>query len=524
LLGAQCWQASGVHQAKENRYSIKKLVVIYNHIGGCMNQEYLQLYQRIQDFDLDDRNAKFPFSQKLAKENRWSAEYTQRAIEEYKKFAFLAVVAGHPVTPSEQVDRVWHLHLLYTRSYWEDFCPNVLQIHLHHNPTLGGSSEQSKYYNQYDRTLASYESFFGESPPTDIWSPAKIRFGRDTRVALVNTEQNWIISKPNWNLIPKFSVNRSVILSLLFVLTFMVTGCQVIASFPNPLKLTGPEFLAFYIPLAIVGLVLANSLRTFFCSSGDRPNQQQFEDLSTYEVAVLSGGDRPTSTAIASLIQQEYVEVEKKRFFLSTQKKLVLKKTVSDTFHPIEWSVARAIVVAKGEIKRVFQESRNSGNEIQERLQQLGLLLSADRAFKAQIYPSLIVAFLLGLGAIRIILGISAGKPTGYLIMCIIFLLVFGSKFFNKPYRSVEGDRILKDLTDRLQHLKTADRSNPELPLAFALFGAIVLTADSAFADFHQMLVSSGSGTAGIGVDGGAGCGGGCGGGGGGGCGGGCGG
>lgn len=77
-----------------------------------MNQEYIKLYQRIKDFQIDDRHAKFTFSQKLAKENRWSAEYTQRAIEEYKKFAFLAVVAGHPVTPSEQVDRVWHMHLL----------------------------------------------------------------------------------------------------------------------------------------------------------------------------------------------------------------------------------------------------------------------------------------------------------------------------------------------------------------------------------------------------------------------------
>ncbi|MGB6167728.1 MAG: hypothetical protein WBF52_09095, partial [Geitlerinemataceae cyanobacterium] len=124
----------------------------------CMNAKNIQLYQRIQDFSIDLSDSKFPFSQRLAKENGWSAEYTQRAIAEYKKFVFLAVVAGHPVTPSEQVDRVWHLHLLYTRSYWENFCPNVLQMSLHHSPTLGGSSEQSKFYDWYDRTLASYKA------------------------------------------------------------------------------------------------------------------------------------------------------------------------------------------------------------------------------------------------------------------------------------------------------------------------------------------------------------------------------
>ena len=33
------------------------------------------------------------------------------AIEEYRKFVFLALVAGHQITPSDQVDQVWHLHL-----------------------------------------------------------------------------------------------------------------------------------------------------------------------------------------------------------------------------------------------------------------------------------------------------------------------------------------------------------------------------------------------------------------------------
>jgi hypothetical protein len=35
-------------------------------------------------------------------------------------------ISTHIVTPSEQVDQVWHLHLTYTRSYWDEFCPNVL--------------------------------------------------------------------------------------------------------------------------------------------------------------------------------------------------------------------------------------------------------------------------------------------------------------------------------------------------------------------------------------------------------------
>lgn len=181
-----------------------------------MELEQAQLYQRLQTFCLDDSNAVFPFSKRLARENRWSVQYAQRVIAEYKKFAFLAVVAGHPVTPSDQVDQVWHLHLLYTYSYWEEFCPKILQTPLHHGPTRGGKSENNKFNDWYSQTLASYTTFFGETPPNDIWPPPHIRFGRDIHFARVNTQQNWIF--------PKFTLNQQAKILLLVpsALTFIL--------------------------------------------------------------------------------------------------------------------------------------------------------------------------------------------------------------------------------------------------------------------------------------------------------------
>ncbi|WP_413166968.1 glycine-rich domain-containing protein [Capilliphycus salinus ALCB114379] len=118
-----------------------------------MNLQQQELYQRLQGFSLDEPNAKLSFSKRLARDNGWTVEYTQQAIAEYKKFAFLAVVAEHPVTPSEQVDQVWHLHLAYTRSYWDELCPNILQKTLHHNPTQGGHLEGEKFNDWYNKTL-----------------------------------------------------------------------------------------------------------------------------------------------------------------------------------------------------------------------------------------------------------------------------------------------------------------------------------------------------------------------------------
>lgn len=165
-----------------------------------MNSEQKQLFTKIKAFSLDKADANFTFSQRLAKENDWNIKYTNRVIEEYRKFVFLAVVAGHIVTPSEQVDRVWHLHLTYTHSYWDEFCPHILGKSLHHQPTNGGESEQTKYYDLYCQTLASYTKFFGNQPPEDIWSSPQNRFSKDLSYKRVNIEKNWIIPKPNLSL------------------------------------------------------------------------------------------------------------------------------------------------------------------------------------------------------------------------------------------------------------------------------------------------------------------------------------
>ena len=150
------------------------------------------LLERIRAFAFDDGETAFPFAARLARENRWSREYTQRAIEEYRRFMFLAVTAGHPVTPSDQVDQVWHLHLLYTCSYWDRFCRETLGRRIDHGPTKGGPQESTKFTDWYERTLDSYRRVFGP-PPEDVWPPPAIRFGDDLHYVRVNTRHNCII-------------------------------------------------------------------------------------------------------------------------------------------------------------------------------------------------------------------------------------------------------------------------------------------------------------------------------------------
>lgn len=214
-----------------------------------MNAEQAELYERIQTFSLDKPEAQLPLSKRLARDNGWSLPYARQAIEEYKKFAFLAVAAGHPVTPSDQVDQVWHLHLTYTRSYWEEFCSEVLQTPLHHDPTRGGQAENQKFDDWYGKTLESYERFFEQAPPAAIWPTSKDRFGRDLYFVRVNTQQNWVL--------PKLPVQKWTTTSLAILLTLILSGCYVGSFESNINPFTG-------VLLALVCVVAGFGLIKFF--------------------------------------------------------------------------------------------------------------------------------------------------------------------------------------------------------------------------------------------------------------------
>jgi hypothetical protein len=152
------------------------------------------LWQRIKNFEIDDPEAALTFTERLARENGWSLEFAVRAVDEYKKFMFLLCIAPHPLTPSDQVDQVWHLHLLYTESYWEEFCHNVLQRKIHHGPTKGGKSEHDKYSDWYAKTKSLYAEVFGAHPPGDLWPSSEIRFG-ETNFMRINLDRNLVIKK-----------------------------------------------------------------------------------------------------------------------------------------------------------------------------------------------------------------------------------------------------------------------------------------------------------------------------------------
>ncbi|WP_299476692.1 hypothetical protein [uncultured Roseibium sp.] len=156
-----------------------------------------ELWKRISECHPDDVEADFPFSRRLARDNGWSHDFALSVITEYQRFAYLSRMKSGMVTPSDEVDQAWHLHLTYTRHYWGVF-KDALGGALHHMPTKGGAGQAALFREAYQKTLDLYETEFGARPPEDTWPSPDVRFGRAPHFQRINTKDVWVVPKPAW--------------------------------------------------------------------------------------------------------------------------------------------------------------------------------------------------------------------------------------------------------------------------------------------------------------------------------------
>ncbi|MES1227999.1 MAG: TIGR04222 domain-containing membrane protein, partial [Armatimonadota bacterium] len=264
-----------------------------------MSDDRQAAWQKLLTYSFDKPDSRFPFSAKVARENGWSLAYTLRVIEEYRKFAFLAATAGHPVSPPDTVDQAWHTHILYTYDYWKVFCPEYLGFDLHHGPTKGGAKETAKFQDWYAKTLASYEAFFGEKPPVDIWPTVEQRAQEKFQHQRVDKARHWVIRKPRFS-------SRWFAYST-FALPLVACGCAAANGATNPLDYDGQSFIGFYMMSFLVAYAAAWIVRSAFRppnTGGDLVGH-----LSPEEVAMLNGGSPLVlRTALASLRSQDCIQ------------------------------------------------------------------------------------------------------------------------------------------------------------------------------------------------------------------------
>lgn len=242
------------------------------------------LWWRLQEFPVGGEQADWDagsdaggltFSQRLARENDWTLQHARRCIDEYRRFLFLAARAGHPITPSDAVDQVWHQHLVYTENYWTDLCGDVLPSPLHHGPTRGGQEQRMHFQTQYEKTLDSYRRFFGE-PPADIWPPTDQRFSQSMASVRVDRRRYWLIPKLRWT--GGVSSRAASIAGLMMVPAGVIF----------PFNLDGPTFLVFYGLAIAVGLSVCSI--AFYVGGGSATLLKHGQTLGWGQLELLAEG------------------------------------------------------------------------------------------------------------------------------------------------------------------------------------------------------------------------------------------
>ena len=471
-----------------------------------MEPKSIELWRRLESFQFDEPQVALPFTARLARENGWSREFAHRVTHEYKRFAFLCVVAGHPCTPSEQVDQAWHLHLIYTRSYWDAFCGGVLRQPLHHGPTRGGAEEAGKYTNWYARTLTSYRLHFGE-PPVDIWPPAAKRFGEDIRVKRVNVARNWVIAKPKWWPVMK-------LVSLLGAGGLVVGGCGgTMFGYVPVFDWNGPEFLRFY----AIGYVVALALTWWQYAAWNRSATRRAAAVpiptDLYALAVLTGGAvRAAQVAIVNLVNAGTF-----RLGGNGSSQLVIGGPLPESAHPVERAIY-ANLLSRGDslAGATFVTEAAELPEVRSLVEGQGNHLRSPRKPRVDaLLPLLLI------GLTKLVIGLVREKPVGFLVLLLVVTVITAGLIQSrvKSWRQRLSERFGSQVGDLKRELAAnSERSHAGTPMAVsaAVFGLGALggTALSALASElapppPRNTFGSSSGCGSDGGGGGGGCGGG---------------
>jgi len=185
-------------------------------------------WDTILKFDFDDPEGEYVFSTRLASENFWTKNFTEIAILEYKKFMYLAATSNSMVSPSEIIDKVWHLHLVYTQSY-NDFC-KLLGKQIKHIPSTHNKKEISKFKRANQQTQSLYKSVFGNQPK-NIWE------NKDMYQSL-NLEK------------ATYKLRSSIIVGILSFIALIIPFYLLLK--PIYLKIGNPDFLIYFFLLILL--------------------------------------------------------------------------------------------------------------------------------------------------------------------------------------------------------------------------------------------------------------------------------
>lgn len=408
-----------------------------------------QLWSKILEYDLDSPASEYGFSTRLANENFWTKDFTQKAILEYKKFMYLAATSDFMVSPSEIVDTVWHQHLIFTHSYQE--FGRLLGKQIQHIPSTHNKEDFQKFKQAKDRTTQLYETNFG-SQPKGIWE-------------CVGMYESLNLKKAN-------SKIRTLVIMGLLALVILIQPFYWLLE-PIYVKIDNPDFVLGFIALTLCVFVFLEWYnRTRLKQIARFFDEESFIfNLSPFELIYLK--DQKLSAVINGtvneLIDNETIKInsdntielgenDSAKSVEQRQAATILKehgKTYYPTLlrilvsKPIFWNTAKCMDA----LKKYFTKSEVFGN-----------LFSSN-------YIALSILLMLGLT--RLFTGLMRDKPVAVIVIVLIILTIAVIIYLNRLTK-LFVTKIIPTLYKE-EILPTRDIEN-NWQWTYFLFGTSVLT------------------------------------------------
>jgi len=361
-----------------------------------------ELWNKINDFELDEQNAEYSFSVRLADENKWTIYFTEQAILEYKRFMYLAATAEEMVSPSEIVDIVWHQHLIFTKSYQS--LGKILDKKIEHIPSTHNTSQKETFVRAKQRTTQLYEVNFGKQP-IEFWT-------------YVNMEDSFDIPKSNRN-----NFYSMLAASILFVILIYPAAYVL-----RPLLITieNPNFMIGYVLFMILTLILLTIYNKNVFNKVARNSFKSpiLSNLTAEELIYLKTNSlgQVLHGIVNKLVVHHIIGISKD-FKIKTKKQIQEGTLIEDVIynyveqkgeshypllvnHFIEKPIVTRYTHAHFHLNRLFNESKSFAN----------MLLVNFSVF----------LLILLIGSSRMLVGISRDKPVLFLVIGLIaFLIAF---------------------------------------------------------------------------------------------------
>lgn len=389
-------------------------------------------WKNIQEFNLDSALDEYGFSLRLAKENFWTEDFTERAILEYKKFMYLASVSDLMVSPSEVIDQVWHQHLIFTQSY-QKFC-DLLEKQVQHVPSTHNKEEFEKFKQARQRTRALYKENFGE-PPADIWEYADMFASLNLTKARVKLRSFLVVA---------LLISFALLTPLYFVLQ------------PVYVHIGNPDFVIGYLLLAVLGFAVLEFRNHMYLSSMFEAMRvgNFISRLHPLELVYLKSGKLAESIngVVNHLLVEKQLEMYDAKHLVNSSSGMPGSKREQ---HVLE-SVSATTPVYYSTLMKVLKKKPVFSN-ISNCMDALKKYIRKSQKFGRLFYTNFyILVSIWTLGFVRLMMGVIRDKPVAIILIAVIVLAVVIVWFLNRLCSILPSQIIPEHYTDQMRPIAEA--------------------------------------------------------------------